>query len=122
MKKKVVVVEDFATSRNIIVSTLKREGVEVFEASDGREALQFFDGGRIDLLITDYNMPHMNGGELIEYIRNISTYEYIPILVLSTEIDKEKQERAQAARITGWIKKPFQVDQFMKIVKRALRI
>ena len=121
MKKRIVIVEDFNTSRQIIKRTLEKLGHLVEEASDGREALKFFNGEKVDLVISDYNMPNMNGAELVKYIRGIAKYQYIPILMLSTETNPAKQNEAKEAKITGWIRKPFQVDSFKKIVTKALQ-
>jgi two-component system, chemotaxis family, chemotaxis protein CheY len=121
MKKNIVIVEDFNTSRQIIKKTLEKEGYVIHEAADGREALRFFDGSPVDLVVSDYNMPHMNGGELAEYIRSKDVYKYIPILMLSTETDSEKQKRATSAKITAWVPKPFEVAHFLKIVEKALQ-
>lgn len=112
--------EDFNTSRQIIKKLLESLGYQVEEAADGREALMFFDGSQIDLVITDYNMPNMNGGELVEYIRSKEEYKYIPIFMLSTETNIEKQNRAREAKITCWIKKPFDVAEFKKLVQKVL--
>jgi two-component system, chemotaxis family, chemotaxis protein CheY len=119
--KKIVIVEDFNTSRQIIKRALEKMGLEVLEASDGREALKYFDGSQVDLLISDYNMPHMDGAELIEYIRNKIEYKYIPIIMLSTETYIKKQNRAKEAKITAWVRKPFQIDEFTRIIEKALR-
>ena len=121
MKKRIIIVEDFNTSRQIIKKALEKLGHIVEEASDGREALKFFDGNKVDLVISDYNMPNMNGAELVRYIRGIDDYQYIPILMLSTETNAAKQKAAKEAKITGWIKKPFQIDSFKKIVEKALQ-
>jgi two-component system, chemotaxis family, chemotaxis protein CheY len=120
MKKRIVVVEDFNTSRQVIKRALEGMGYLVDEAADGREALVFFNGSRIDLVITDYNMPHMDGASLVEYIRSKDDYKYIPILVLSTETNKEKQQKAREAKITGWISKPFEVTEFKNQVQKIL--
>jgi two-component system, chemotaxis family, chemotaxis protein CheY len=119
--KKIVVVEDFNTSRQIIKRTLEKLGYEVLEASDGREALKFFDGSKVDLLVSDYNMPNMDGAQLIEYVRSKEEYKYIPILMLSTETNIVKQNRAKEAKITAWIRKPFEIDEFTRIVEKALK-
>lgn len=119
--KKIVVVEDFNTSRQIIKRTLEKLGYEVLEASDGREALKYFDGGKIDLLVSDYNMPNMDGAQLIEYVRSKDEYKYIPILMLSTETNVAKQNRAKEAKITAWIRKPFEIDEFTRIIEKALK-
>ena len=121
MSKNIVVAEDFGVSRKIIVSTLAKEGYSVMEAADGSEAAGLFDGRPVDLLITDFNMPNMNGAELIQKVRSISAYSYMPILLLTTEVRQEKIQQALDGNITAFIKKPFQTEDFIKIVKKALR-
>jgi len=120
MKKRIVVVEDFNISRQIIKKTLESMGHQAEEATDGREATRFFNGDKVDLVISDYNMPNMNGGELVEYIRSKEQYKYIPILMLSTETNIEKQNRAKDAKITAWIRKPFEVADFKKLIEKVL--
>jgi two-component system, chemotaxis family, chemotaxis protein CheY len=121
MSKNIVVAEDFNVSRKIIVSTLAKEGYSVMEAADGAEAVNLFDGRQIDLLITDYNMPNMNGAELIQKVRSISGYSFLPILLLTTEVKEEKIQKAVDGGITAFIKKPFETMEFIRIVKKALR-
>lgn len=120
MKKRIIVVEDFNTSRQIIKKTLEAMGYQVEEASDGREATRFFNGDKIDLVISDYNMPNMDGGALVEYIRGKEDYKYIPIFMLSTETSIDKQNRAKDAKITAWIRKPFEVTEFKKLIEKVL--
>lgn len=120
MKKRIIVVDDFNTSRQIIKKTLESLGHHVEEAEDGRDATRFFDGDRIDLVISDYNMPNMDGGDLVEYIRSKEEYKYIPIFILSTETHIDKQNRAHDAKITAWIPKPFDVMEFKKLVEKIL--
>jgi two-component system chemotaxis response regulator CheY len=121
MSKRIVIAEDFGVSRKIIVSTLTKEGYTVVEAADGAEAAGHFDGSPIDLLITDFNMPNMNGAELITKVRTIEAYKYIPILLLTTEVRQEKIQQALDGNITAHIKKPFETAEFVKVVKRALK-
>jgi two-component system chemotaxis response regulator CheY len=121
MTKRIVVAEDFNVSRKIIVNTLTKEGYQVLEASDGNEALGLFDGRPVDLLITDFNMPNMNGAELIHQIRSRAEYEYLPILLLTTEVRQEKIQQAMDGNITAHIKKPFETLEFIKVVKKALK-
>jgi two-component system chemotaxis response regulator CheY len=120
MKKRIVIVEDFNTSRQIIKKTLESMGYLVDEAADGREALVFFNGSHIDLVITDYNMPNMDGAALVEYIRGKQEYKYIPVFMLSTETNIQKQNKAKDAKITAWIKKPFDVSEFKNLVGKVL--
>ena len=121
MNKKIVVAEDFNVSRKIIVSVLTKAGHTVMEAADGREAMELFDGRDVDLLITDYNMPNVNGAELIKEVRGKDAYSFMPILLLTTEVNEQKIGLALNENITAWIKKPFQTDDFLKIVTKALR-
>ncbi|UII31220.1 response regulator [Fulvivirga ulvae] len=121
MNKKIIVAEDFNVSRKIIVSVLTKLGHTVMEASNGLEAVSLFDGRPVDLLITDFNMPEMNGAELIKTVRAHDEYAYIPILLLTTEVNEQKIKMALDENITAWIKKPFQTDEFLKIVNKALR-
>ncbi|HLO58689.1 MAG TPA: response regulator [Bacteroidales bacterium] len=118
--KRIVIAEDFNTSRQIIKKTLENMGYHVDEASDGKEALGLFDGRPVDLLITDYNMPNMNGAELIKNIRNSEVYKYVPIFVLSTDTNIEKQQKAKEAMITAWIRKPFEISEFKKMIEKVL--
>jgi two-component system chemotaxis response regulator CheY len=119
--KTILIAEDFQTSRRVIVNTLSKHGYKTLEAGDGVEALEQFDGRPIDLLITDYNMPNMDGAELVEKVRKIEKYKYIPVLVLSTEINQNKKDKAHAAQITGWIAKPFDLERFIKIIEKSLK-
>jgi two-component system, chemotaxis family, chemotaxis protein CheY len=121
MSKKIVVAEDFNVSRKIIVSALVKEGFSVMEAANGAEALDLFDGRKIDLLITDFNMPNMNGGQLIQKVRGIEGYAFLPILLLTTEVREEKIQTAIDGGITAFIKKPFDTTDFLKVVKRAIQ-
>lgn len=121
MTKKIVVAEDFNVSRKVIVNTLAREGYSILEAADGNEAVNHFNGQPIDLLITDFNMPGMNGAELIKHVRSLNKYEFLPILLLTTEVNENKIKAAVDGNITAHIKKPFDSSEFIKIVKRALR-
>jgi len=121
MSKNIVVAEDFNVSRKIIVSVLSKAGYNVLEAVDGQEAEVMFDGRPVDLLITDYNMPRLNGAELIKKVRANEKYPYLPILLLTTEVNEQKIQLALDENITGWIKKPFQTEDFLKVVNKALR-
>jgi two-component system chemotaxis response regulator CheY len=119
--KTILIAEDFQTSRKVIVNALSRKGYKTLEAGDGAEALDLFDGRDIDLLVTDFNMPNMNGAQLVESVRKISKYKYIPVLVLSTEISQIKKDSASAAQITAWIAKPFDLERFMKLVEKSMQ-
>ena len=119
--KTILVAEDFQTSRRVIVNALTRGGYQTIEAADGAEALNLFDGRQIDLLVTDFNMPHMNGAQLVEAVRNKPGYKFIPVLVLSTEVNQGKKDLAAQAQITAWVTKPFDLERFMKLVEKSLK-
>jgi two-component system chemotaxis response regulator CheY len=123
LKKKVLIVDDFENTRWIVQQILqKEEELEVVSAANGKEALQFFSGEKIDLLITDLNMPEMDGIELVQKIRATDKYRYIPIIMLTTERNPEKKQKALDIKVTTWIQKPFEQSQFRKIVRKALRL
>ncbi len=122
MKKRIVLVDDFENTRFVIKSSLWNIDAEIMEAGDGTDAIRFFDGKPIDLLITDYNMPNMDGATLVSKVRNMSAYQFIPAIMLTTERSQEKKERAMAIKVTAWVQKPFKQDEFQKIIRKALRI
>ena len=119
----IVIADDFPNTRKVVEFTLNKLGEDVvcLHANDGKEALQFFDGRKIDLLVSDYNMPNLDGGELTRHVRQMKDYECIPILILTTEKDEGKKQSAKDLGITAWVKKPFATDEFLDIVKRCLR-
>jgi two-component system, chemotaxis family, chemotaxis protein CheY len=119
--KTILVVDDFQTTRKVIINALAKSGYKTIEAGDGAEALSLFDGRSVDLLITDFNMPKMDGAELIENMRKNNQYAFIPALVLSTEIKEDKKSKAENAKITAWIQKPFDFEKFLKIVQKAIQ-
>jgi two-component system chemotaxis response regulator CheY len=119
--KTILVVDDFQTTRKVIINSLSKFGFKTIEAGDGTEALSLLDGREVDLLITDYNMPQMDGAELILNMRKNQQYAFIPALVLSTEIKEEKKAKAENAKITAWIQKPFDLEKFIKVVQKAIQ-
>ncbi len=120
MKKTIVVVDDFQISNEIVAAELRKSDFTVLTTRNAQIALSYFDGRDIDLLITDYEMPIMNGIELIKAVRKIKKYEFIPILLLSSVRNSEKKQAAFDEKITGWIQKPFVIDKIMPIIKKAL--
>ena len=121
MGKTILVVDDFNSTRQIIRTILEKAGHTTILCENGEDALQHLDGKDIHLLITDLNMPDMNGIELTQAVRNSEIYYRIPILLLTTESKEEKINRALEAGITGLIKKPFDTGDFMKKVNRAIQ-
>ena len=119
MAKKILAVDDSRTMREMVSFTLKGAGYEVVEAEDGKAALAALNGAKVDAVITDLNMPNMNGFELIRALRSDSNYKFTPILMLTTEGDSSKKEEGKAAGATGWIVKPFNPEKLVEVVKRV---
>lgn len=119
MAKKILAVDDSKTMREMVSFTLKSAGYEVMEAEDGQAALTTLGGLKVDAVITDLNMPNMNGFELIRALRANPLYKFTPILMLTTEGDAAKKEEGKAAGATGWIVKPFNPEKLVEVVKKV---
>lgn len=117
---KILAVDDSASMRQMVSFTLKGAGHEVLEASDGREALTLAQKGGVDLVISDVNMPNMDGISLIAELRKLATYKFTPILMLTTESSSDKKTEGKAAGATGWIVKPFNPDQLIATINKVL--
>ncbi len=113
-------VDDAATMRKMVAFTLRGAGYTVVEAVDGNDALAQLRQRPVDLVITDVNMPGINGIDLVGRIRAMATLRAVPILLLTTESDPDAKNRARAAGATGWIVKPFQPPQLLAVVARVL--
>jgi two-component system chemotaxis response regulator CheY len=120
MSKKILTVDDSPSVRQMVKLTLSGAGYEVIEAVNGAEGLSKAQASPVDMVVTDLNMPVMNGFELIRALRKLPAYRGVPILFLTTESDAEKKQEAKAAGATGWITKPFQQDQLVAVVKKVL--
>jgi two-component system chemotaxis response regulator CheY len=106
--------------RQMVAFTLKGAGYDVVEAADGIEALTIAKGRPVNLVITDVNMPNMDGISLIRELRALPSYRFTPLLMLTTESGAEKKQEGKAAGATGWIVKPFNPDQLLNTVKKVL--
>jgi two-component system chemotaxis response regulator CheY len=120
MAKNIITVDDSASVRQMVSFTLKGAGYGVVEAGDGKEALAKLTGNKVDMVITDLNMPNMNGIELIKALRANPLYKFVPIVLLTTESQDAKKQEGRAAGATGWIVKPFKPDQLLSVVKKVL--
>ncbi|MBL4852409.1 MAG: response regulator [Gammaproteobacteria bacterium] len=116
----ILAVDDSASMRQMVTFTLKGAGYDVTEAKDGQEALTKAKSARFSLVITDINMPNMDGITLTKELRSLSAYKFTPILTLTTESSAEKKQAGKAAGATGWIVKPFNPDQLLATVKKVL--
>jgi two-component system, chemotaxis family, chemotaxis protein CheY len=120
MTQVILTTDDSASVRQMVSFTLKDAGYSVLEASDGLEALDKIQGSRINMLITDLNMPKLDGIELIRQIRSKPQLKFIPIIMLTTESQDIRKQEGKAAGATGWIIKPFKPVQLVNVVKRIL--
>jgi len=118
--KTVMTVDDSASVRQMVAFTLKNAGYSVIEAVDGKDALSKLQG-KVDMVVTDLNMPNMDGISLIKAIRSQATYKFIPIIMLTTESQAGKKEEGKSAGATGWIVKPFKPEQLLAVVQKVLR-
>ncbi|MGD8590891.1 MAG: response regulator [Chromatiales bacterium] len=116
----ILAVDDSASMRQMVSFTLKGAGYEVVEAVDGTEALNIAKGRSVNLVITDVNMPNMDGISLISELRKLPAYKFTPLLMLTTESSADKKQAGKAAGATGWIVKPFNPDQLLATVKKVL--
>lgn len=121
MPKTILIVDDFESSRNILCKTLESAGYNVLKGEDGETALKHLNGTAVDLIITDLNMPIMDGISLIKNIRAHVKYKFTPVILLTTNSKNEKKELAKEAGATACIEKPFQVDELLANVKRIIR-
>lgn len=113
-------VDDAATMRKMISLTLRGAGHSVLEAGDGQEALDKLKSSRVDMVITDINMPRMNGIDLVKALRATPIHKSTPIILLTTESEPAMKAKGREAGATGWIVKPFQQDQLLMVVKKVL--
>lgn len=120
MSKLIMTADDSASIRQMVSFTLKQSGYQVVEAVDGRDALNKLATMKVDMLITDLNMPHMDGLGLIKGVRAGTANKFIPIIMLTTESQDSKKGEGKAAGATGWIVKPFKPEQLVAIVKKVL--
>ena len=121
MPKKILIVDDSESIREVVSFTLENEGFEVLVANDGTDALKFLDGREIDMIITDLHMPEMDGITLIKHVRETEAYQRIPILFLTTESQTAKKMEAKEAGATGWIIKPFVPAKLIAALQKVLR-
>ncbi|MCG8315299.1 MAG: response regulator [Pseudomonadales bacterium] len=116
----ILAVDDSASMRQMVSFTLQGAGYEVIEASDGQEAFDKAKNQSVDLVLSDVNMPVMDGITLIKNLRTLDTYKFTPILMLTTESAGDKKSEGKAAGATGWIVKPFNPDQLITTIKKVI--
>lgn len=121
MSKVIMTADDSTSIRQMVSFTLKQAGYDVIEAEDGQDAVDKLSATSIHMLITDLNMPRMDGLELITQVRAMPQFKFIPIIMLTTESQTDMKQKGKAAGATGWIVKPFKPEQLIAVVKKVLR-
>jgi two-component system chemotaxis response regulator CheY len=119
--KQILTVDDSASIRQMVSFTLTKAGFEVTEAVDGRDGLAKAGQRKVDLIITDLNMPNMDGIQMIAALRKLPGYGFTPILMLTTESQAGKKNEGRKAGATGWIVKPFNADQLIAVVQKLVK-
>ena len=118
MAKLIMVVDDSASMRRVVSIALKGAGYEVIEGCDGRDALSKLTGQKVHMIISDVNMPVMDGIAFLKAVKQMPAYKFTPVIMLTTESAEEKKREGQAAGARAWVVKPFQPEQLVNAVQR----
>ena len=118
MAKRILVVDDSASVRTVAGIALREAGYEVIEATNGQEGLKKLDGARFHLVISDVNMPVLDGIGFLKQIKNHPTYRFTPVIMLTTEAGEDKKQEGRAAGAKAWIVKPFQPKVLLDAVSK----
>ena len=116
----ILAVDDSSSMRQMVSFTLKGAGYDVVEAVDGQDALNKAKSQQFDLIVTDVNMPVMDGITFIRNLRAEANYKFTPMLMLTTESGDDKKTQGKSAGATGWIVKPFNPDQLLATINKVL--
>ncbi|ARU29096.1 response regulator [Cellvibrio sp. PSBB006] len=120
MSKTILVVDDSASIRQVVSITLKSAGYSVIEAVDGKDALTKLDGQKVNLVISDVNMPNMDGISFVKEMKQKANYKFTPVIMLTTEGSDEKKKEGQAAGAKAWVVKPFKPEQMLQAVSMLI--
>lgn len=121
MSKTALIVDDSPTMRQMVAFTLTNAGFTVIQAEDGKDAVKKVSSGmKLDIVVTDLNMPEMDGIALIKELRKLTTFKFTPILMLTTESAAEKKVAGKEAGATGWIVKPFNPEVLLKTIAKVM--
>ncbi|MDD2864922.1 MAG: response regulator [Methylococcales bacterium] len=120
MAKTILFVDDSASVRQVMTTTLKREGYDVITAEDGKDALSKLDGKKIHLIISDVNMPNMDGLTFVKQAKLLPAYKFTPVIMLTTETAASKMSEGKASGVKAWIVKPFQPPHLLAAVSQLI--
>jgi two-component system chemotaxis response regulator CheY len=118
--KTIMIVDDSTSLRQLVIMALKNENYDVIEACDGVDALSKLSGSKIHLIISDINMPNMDGISFVKALKKNPSYKFTPVIMLTTESQEGKKREAQAAGAKAWIVKPFQPQQMLSAVAKLI--
>lgn len=120
MAKTVMIVDDSISIRQVVGLTLRGAGYDVIEGSNGRDALAKLGGRKVHLVVSDVNMPEMNGIEFVKAVKAQPEYRFLPIIMLTTESSDEKKREGQAAGARAWVVKPFKPEVLLNAVQKLI--
>jgi len=120
MAKKIMVIDDSASLREVVSIALKAAGYEVTEAADGKDALAKLEGDKINLVICDVNMPVMDGIAFVKEVKKRPEYRFLPVMMLTTESRESRKREGQLAGAKAWVVKPFRPDQILNAVSKLM--
>ena len=120
MAKTIMIVDDSASMRQVIGIALREAGYDLIEASDGKDALKKLDGTKIHLIVSDINMPNMDGISFVQEVKQHPKYKFTPIIMLTTEVNQAKKDAAREAGARAWVNKPFQTKTLLEAVSKLI--
>jgi len=120
MSKTIMIVDDSASLRQVVSIALKGAGYEIIEACDGKDALGKLNGDKIHLIISDVNMPNMDGITFLKEVKKLANYKFTPVIMLTTESQEAKKNEGQAAGAKAWVVKPFQPQTMLAAVSKLI--
>jgi len=120
MAKTILIVDDSASLRQVVSIALKGAGYDTLDACDGKDALSKLDGRKIHLIISDVNMPNMDGIAFVKAAKQLPAYKFTPVIMLTTEAGEAKKQEGQAAGAKAWVVKPFQPAQMLTAVAKLI--
>ncbi|MBF0112396.1 MAG: response regulator [Desulfamplus sp.] len=120
MSKTIMIVDDARSMRGLLAITLQGAGYTVVDACDGQDAMEKIAGQKVHLIITDLNMPNMNGIELIKNLKANPEYKFLPMVMLTTESEESKKKEGQMAGAKAWIVKPFKPETVLNVVQKII--
>lgn len=120
MPKTIMIVDDSASLRQVVSIALRGAGYEAIEARDGQDALSKLNGQKVHLIVSDVNMPNMDGISFVKAVKALPAYRFTPIVMLTTESQAEKKAQAQAAGAKAWVLKPFNPQQLLSVVQKLV--